>query len=152
VQAAIAELDSETQTALGGKAPSSAATAVGTSFTPAGTISATNVQEAIAELDNEKQAVLPARTWQSFTVPGQRALGTTYTNNTGQDIIVRVRISLPSVSTNLQCTVNGQTLLGSTIATSGAGADQWTIPAGATYQPNLSAGATGTVTWFELRP
>jgi len=53
-QSAIEELDSETQTALSGKAPSSASTAVGTSFTPAGNVAATNVQTAIAELDAEK--------------------------------------------------------------------------------------------------
>ena len=58
VQAAVAELDSETQTALSGKAPSSAQTATGTSFTPAGNITATDVQAAIAELDAEKAPVL----------------------------------------------------------------------------------------------
>jgi microcystin-dependent protein len=91
VQAAIQELDSETQTALGGKAtlgnlspamngvaapgvatvasrgdhvhpvdtsraPTSAGTAVGTSFTPVGNVAATNVQAAIAELDSELRA------------------------------------------------------------------------------------------------
>ena len=76
---------------------------------------------------------LPPRTWQSFTSPGQRALGTTYTNNTNQDLIVRVRLSLPNVGTALQCTINGQVLLGSTILASAAGADQWTVPPGATY-------------------
>jgi microcystin-dependent protein len=55
-QAAIEELDSETQTALSGKAPSSASTAVGTSFTPTGNVAATEVQTAIAELDAEKIA------------------------------------------------------------------------------------------------
>lgn len=54
VQSAIAELDTETQTALGGKAPSSAATATGTSFTPTGNILASNVQAALVELDSEK--------------------------------------------------------------------------------------------------
>jgi hypothetical protein len=54
VQAAVAELDSETQTALAGKAPTSAGTAIGTTFTPAGGIAATNVQAAIQELDTEK--------------------------------------------------------------------------------------------------
>lgn len=38
------------------RAPTSAATATGTSFTPAGTIAATTVQAAIAELDTETQA------------------------------------------------------------------------------------------------
>jgi len=55
-QSAIEELDSETQTALSGKAPSSASTAVGTSFTPAGNVAATEVQTAITELDAEKIA------------------------------------------------------------------------------------------------
>ena len=53
VQLAISELDSETQTALGGKAPSSAATGAGTSFPPSGGISASNVTAAIQELDTE---------------------------------------------------------------------------------------------------
>jgi len=91
VQAAIEELDSETQTALGTKAslcnvtptmngtadpglatvasrgdhvhptdtsraPTSAGTAVGTSFTPSGTVVATNVQAAIQELDADVHA------------------------------------------------------------------------------------------------
>ena len=94
---------------------------------------------------------LPPRTWQLFGVPLQRVLGTVYTNNTGQDLIVRVRISLPSVNTALQCTINGQVMLGSSIATTTAGVDQWTVPNGATYQPSLSIAATGTVTWYEFR-
>jgi len=94
---------------------------------------------------------LPPRTWQAFTSPGQRALGTIYTNDTGQDLIVRVRLSLPGVTTNLQCAINGVTMFGGTILTSAAGADQWTVPDGATYQPGLSAGTTGTVTWHEFR-
>jgi microcystin-dependent protein len=53
VQLAISELDSETQTALAGKAPSSAATGAGTSFPPSGGISASNVTAAIQELDTE---------------------------------------------------------------------------------------------------
>ena len=53
VQTAISELDSETQTALGGKAPSAAATGAGTSFPPSGSISASNVTAAIQELDTE---------------------------------------------------------------------------------------------------
>jgi len=69
VQSALQELDSETQTALAGKAPSSAATAVGTSFTPAGTIAATDVQAAIAELDSETQTALAGKAPLSATVP-----------------------------------------------------------------------------------
>lgn len=53
VQAAIHELDSETQSALATKAPLSAGTAAGTSFTPTGDIAATNVQDAIVEVKNE---------------------------------------------------------------------------------------------------
>lgn len=53
VQAAIHELDTETQAALATKAPLSAGTAVGTSFTPTGDIAATNVQDAIVEVKNE---------------------------------------------------------------------------------------------------
>lgn len=53
VQLAISELDSETQAALAGKAPSSAATGAGTSFPPSGGISASNVTAAIQELDTE---------------------------------------------------------------------------------------------------
>ena len=39
------------------RAPSSAATAAGTSFTPAGTVAASDVQAAIAELDTEKASL-----------------------------------------------------------------------------------------------
>lgn len=53
VQAAIAELDNETQASLATKAPLSAGTAAGTSFAPTGDIAATNVQDAIVEVKNE---------------------------------------------------------------------------------------------------
>jgi microcystin-dependent protein len=104
VQAAIQELDSETQTALGTKAalgdaiptmngtadpgfatvasrgdhvhptdtsraPTSAKTAVGTSFTPVGTISATDVQAAIAELDSETQTALAGKAPLTALIP-----------------------------------------------------------------------------------
>jgi microcystin-dependent protein len=71
VQAAIAELDSETQTSLAGKAPTSAGTAVGTSVTPAGTIAATNVQAALEELDGDIQALgVPPASGVTFTPTG----------------------------------------------------------------------------------
>jgi microcystin-dependent protein len=71
VQAAIAELDSETQAALAGKAPTSAGTAVGTSVTPTGTIAATNVQAALAELDGDIQALgVPPASGITFTPTG----------------------------------------------------------------------------------
>jgi len=71
VQAAIAELDSETQTSLAGKAPTSAGTAVGTSVTPTGTIAATNVQAALAELDGDIQAIgTPTASTVTFTPTG----------------------------------------------------------------------------------
>jgi microcystin-dependent protein len=54
VQDAIAELDSETQTALAGKAPTSAATAVGTSFTPFNNLTAANVQAALEQVETQK--------------------------------------------------------------------------------------------------
>jgi hypothetical protein len=71
VQAAIAELDSETQTALAGKAPTSAGTAIGTTFTPVGNLAATNVQAAIQELDSEKAPTSAGTaTGTSFTPTG----------------------------------------------------------------------------------
>ena len=95
--------------------------------------------------------IVDDRTWKAFSVPSERALGTVYTNSTNKTIIVRVRLSLPSTNTALQCTINGQVLLGSSILTGAAGTDQWEVPPGATYQPNLQTGASGTVTWFEFR-
>jgi len=58
VQSALAELDSETQTTLAGKAPSAASTGAGTSFPPSGSIGASNVTAAIQELDTEVYAAL----------------------------------------------------------------------------------------------
>ena len=69
VQLAISELDSETQTALAGKAPSSAATGAGTSFPPSGGISASNVTAAIQELDTEKASLTGATFTGNVTVP-----------------------------------------------------------------------------------
>jgi hypothetical protein len=120
VQAAIQELDSETQTALSGKAalgnavptmngtaapgvataasrtdhvhptdtsraPTSAGTAVGTSVTPVGNLSATNVQAALAELDSEINAAPASGTvlqMRFFTDAGQGTLPATLANVT----------------------------------------------------------------------
>jgi hypothetical protein len=90
-----------------------------------------------------------AQTWQVVT--RSRAFGTTYTNNTGQGIVVRIRVSLPSSTTTLQCVTQGVTIMGATIATSNAGCETWTIPDGATYVVSYQAGSGGTVTWQELR-
>jgi microcystin-dependent protein len=147
VQAAIQELDSETQTALGTKAalgdaiptmngtadpglataasrtdhvhpidtsraPTSAGTAVGTSFTPAGTIAATNVQSAIAELDSEKAPTSAATaTGTSFTPTGTIAA----TN-------VQAAIAeLAAESGTFQRSVSTKNATGATV--------NWTVPA-----------------------
>lgn len=67
VQAAITELDGETQTALLGKAPTSAGTAIGTTFTPAAGISATNVQAAIQEVVADLSVPKPGEVLQVVT-------------------------------------------------------------------------------------
>jgi len=57
VQAAIAELDSETQASLATKAPTSAGTAAGTSLVPVGFITSTDVQDAFGEVTSAIGAI-----------------------------------------------------------------------------------------------
>ena len=89
------------------------------------------------------------KTW--TVVTGSRVFGTVYTNDTGHDLSIRVRCSLPSSSVTLQCSCQGVVLLGSTILNTAAGAETWLIPKGATYNVNYSAGSGGSIIWQELR-
>lgn len=150
VQAAIQELDTETQTGLAGKAPSSASTAAGTSNTPSGNIAATTVQAAINELDAEKvsYAALDAQAWSRPT----RAAGINYTNTTNLTRFVSIICTAPSAGTS----VMGLYVDGIKIAVSYAtfnvdeGMLTGMIPPGSTYSVGGIAGPVSTLTWNEL--
>jgi len=93
--------------------------------------------------------LLPTPVW---TVMGAaRVFGTTYTNDTGHDLTIRVRVSLPAVTGGIQCTCQGITLFGSSMGTGNATCETWVIPIGATYVVSYSAGSGGTIIWQELR-
>jgi hypothetical protein len=105
VQGAITELDSETQSALSGKAPASAGTASGTSFAPAGTIAATTVQSAIQELDSETQTSLLGK---APTSAGT-AIGTSFTP-VGNVSATNVQAAIEELDTELRAYRSGEVL------------------------------------------
>jgi hypothetical protein len=90
------------------------------------------------------------QTWTSFAVPSVRNLGVTYTNDTGQPIDVNVSAVSTTVAT-ITLTVSGHVIRGSQLSTSGLRASVYArVPAGATYQADLAATASGII-WEELR-
>jgi len=90
------------------------------------------------------------QTWQNVT--GSRALGVTYTNNTGRPIQVNARCAV-STSADMYIEVGGVRLTGQTQNNAGLGANApcAVVPNGATYIVNVSAGTGSVVTWTELR-
>ena len=89
------------------------------------------------------------QTWQ--VMGGARVFWTTYTNDTGHDLMVRIRWSLPAVAGVLQCFTQGVTLTGASVATSASGVDIFTIAIGATYVISYGSGSGGTINWAEFR-
>jgi len=124
-QAAIEELDNETQTALSGKASSSASTAVGTSFTPIGTIAATDVQTAIAELDVETQNALSGK---APTSAGT-AVGTSFTPS-GNIAASNVQAAIQELDSETQTSLSGKAPLAASTAN------------GTSFTPSGTVGAT----------
>jgi hypothetical protein len=90
------------------------------------------------------------QTWQQFTVPTQRASGTTYTNSTGKPISISVR--LEQDDGNMSLTVAGL-MIGRTGYT--AGPVYYTlsaiIPAGSTYLVTSTGTSATQLFWYELR-
>lgn len=105
----------------------------------------------ILTVDSAGKVAFPqmAQTWQ--TVTGSRVLGVIYTNDTGREINVRFRLSLPTTSANIQCVTQGVTLLSAAIGTGTSGVEYFFIPAGATYVISYTSGSGGTIIWQELR-
>lgn len=90
-----------------------------------------------------------AQTWQDVTA--SRALGTSYTNSTGQPI--KVLVSAGSTSSSLLTpTVGGVVLASGTgVATGFTFSVYFDVPAGATYSVANYAGTPTLVKWTELR-
>lgn len=89
------------------------------------------------------------QTWQIVT--GSRAFGTTYTNNTGRQIEVKVLASTTIGSSNVTCTISGVAVPFGAWYSEGTFTNfvgHATIPAGATY--NIASPGT-LVSWAELR-
>jgi len=94
------------------------------------------------------------QTWQNLT--GSRAIGTTYTNNTGKPIMVSVSANTSvAASLTLSRIVNGTAIGFSTtsLTTVGSSCDAgtWIVPDGATYACNIFAGTPSLQRWSELR-
>lgn len=116
-----------------GKVPNalmSAQTATGTSFTPTGTIAATDVQAAIAEVAGEALGV--GQTWQSVT----RVSATNYINTTGRPIMMYVRTASSSTATIV---IDGLTLPTIVTTTVQSGNLSLIIPPGSVYQITCAA-------------
>jgi hypothetical protein len=90
------------------------------------------------------------QTWQDVT--GSRAIGTTYTNNTGRPIQVSIIVSANPNQTNATLVVNGiavsriQNQFGDRAL---VGTISAIVPNGVTY--SVSAGSSSIVSWAELR-
>ena len=89
------------------------------------------------------------QTWQ--TVTGSRVLGNSYLNDTTQTMIVRVSLTLPTTTVNIQCVTQGVTLLGAAVSTGASGVEYFFIPPGASYVISYASGSGGTLTWQELK-
>lgn len=91
-----------------------------------------------------------AQTWQDMTA--SRAAGVNYTNNTGEPIAVRARLSAGAAACSGVFLVDGVTV--DYFGTSGANADNPSIgdivPPGGVYRINVSN--MSIVSWSELRP
>jgi len=132
------------------RAPSSAATAVGTSFTPAGTIAANTVQAAIAELDTESQASLALKAPLAspvFTGDPRAPTAATSDNDTSIATTAFVQALLaqqpPGASvSNAVPLINGTAASGSGVA---ASRDDHVHPTDTSRAPVNSPTFTGTV-------
>ena len=151
------------------------------SYTPAGgsTISGTTVQAAISELESEKITyVAPGtsgnlltsngtswtssapigvgigQTWQNVTA--SRAMGTTYTNDTGKPIMLIARADRSGVSTSgIGITISGVGVIPICYGTNSGGGNAAVgsiiIPIGATYVLSVISEALTSFTIWELR-
>jgi hypothetical protein len=130
------------------RAPASAATASGTSFTPAGNVAASNVQAAIQELDGEKAPASAAT-----------AVGTSFTP-TGAVGVTNVQAAIAELDSEKQPRLSDTVQVGdSTTATRNftldASADNGTMKlargnAGATTQDVMTVDADGKVGFPQL--
>lgn len=96
----------------------------------------------------DTQAIGQGQTWQNFTVPAQRASGTTYTNNTGRPIMVSV-YNGGGGQTSITILVNEITVAIGGIDASGSNNGNSVcaiVPNGQTYR--VTGGISG---WAELR-
>lgn len=91
----------------------------------------------------------PLLSWQNMTA--SRALGTTYTNNTGRPIIVMVYTTAGGINA-LAGRVNGQVAQISSGGTATyAAAVNYSVPNGSTYSVQAEAGSPSLIAWYEYR-
>jgi len=91
------------------------------------------------------------QTWQDVT--GSRALGVTYTNNTGKPIMVNVQAGSNVANASGVITVGGVVMTGQAQNLAGVALvmPSVVVPDGATYAASLSAGTSTGIKWVELR-
>jgi hypothetical protein len=96
------------------------------------------------------QTIGIGQTWQNMT--GSRALGSTYTNNTGKPIQVYISCSSSSAA-GLNLSIGGLSFNSQGQATVGFAivVPSVVVPAGATYSCTLSGGTASNLYWLELR-
>ena len=89
------------------------------------------------------------KTWQDMSA--SRALGTTYTNNSGGPIEVIVSANSTTASALMTATLGGLSVQGPAQATPGINASMsFTVPNGVTYSVSM-VGSTTLAAWAELR-
>ena len=90
------------------------------------------------------------QTWQDVTA--SRAVGVTYTNNTGKPIIAVLYGSTPFPTTAISAIINGYEIVPDTTGNNGWGGVSVLVPKDATYQFTIHGGVTITISrWSELR-
>lgn len=138
----------QTDTLLNDKVDNTDVIDVAHGGTGANTLAAAKTALGITSLET----LLAARTWQG--VAGSRVIGTTYTNNTGHDIVLCATFG-PASGLNVLCTITIDAV-SVTSAYAGAtghyfGFQGIVIPAGSTYRITQPNGAVAVTSWVELR-
>lgn len=123
------------------------ATVTPTSATPKALATMDAVAAADAVVTGQMLGV--GQAWQNMTA--SRALGTTYTNNTGKPIVISV-YWYSTVSTQLNIYVDGVIAdISGYSLNSIYGTGRTTVPAGATYLAAVTSGTQSLGYWSELR-
>ena len=94
------------------------------------------------------------QSWQN--VGGSRAIGSTYSNNTGRPISLAITVQRGGVSTaGWGVSINGGTTINAAFDSNSSGGNTgigfFIVPDGVTYRVDIISEGAGLAQWFELR-